>query len=186
MEDNLAIPTELRIALQAAFPGPDAPSADEILRTDVPYLDGVCEESFRLAGAAKAQIRQSLVDTEILGCKVPKGSEILMNLHVNRMPAPVDESRRSATCRKAAVKHGEEDGLQGAAGRELGSFEPRKWLVRDDQGKQSFNAHAIPALAFGGGYRGCLGRCASFPLSPLRNLPLLRHLSGTIVLTVSI
>ncbi|ROV89570.1 hypothetical protein VMCG_09950 [Cytospora schulzeri] len=157
MEANPSVQTELRTALQMAFPGPDVPLSDEILRADIPYLDGVCEEAFRLAGAAKAQLRRSLVDTEILGCKIPKGSEVFMNLHVNRMPAPVDESKRSATCQEAAVKHGEGDGLQGAAGRDLGSFEPKRWLVRDKSGKESFNAHAIPSLAFGGGYRGCLG-----------------------------
>lgn len=105
--------------------------------------------------------------------KVPKGSEIFMNLHVNRTPAPVDESRRSVTCRAAAaaVKHGEgaeQDRFQGAAGRELGSFEPRRWLVRDDRtGRESFDAHAIPALAFGGGYRGCIGECP--PVLPFLN-----------------
>lgn len=73
MEASPAVQTELRTTLQAAFPGPDAPSSDEILRADMPYLDGVCEEAFRLAGAAKAQLRRSLVDTEILGCKVSTG-----------------------------------------------------------------------------------------------------------------
>ncbi|KAK7746457.1 hypothetical protein SLS53_002416 [Cytospora paraplurivora] len=158
MEANSAVQMELRTILRAAFPGPDAPSADDILSTNLPYLDGVCEEAFRLAGAAKALLRQSIVDTEILGYKVPKGSEVFMNLHINRQPAPVDESKRSATSQEAAVKLGEGNGIQGPAGRSLGSFEPRRWLVTDKTGKESFNAHAITTLAFGGGYRGCIGQ----------------------------
>ncbi|ROW07637.1 hypothetical protein VPNG_06819 [Cytospora leucostoma] len=161
MEANPAVQTELRTILRAAFPGPDAPSADDILSNNLPYLDGVCEEAFRLAGAAKALLRQSIVDTEILGYKsfkVPKGSEVFMNLHINRQPASVNESERSATSQEAAVKLGEGNGIQGPAGRDLGSFEPRRWLVTDKTGKESFNAHSITTLAFGGGYRGCIGQ----------------------------
>lgn len=40
MEANIGVQTELRTALQSAFPGEKAPSADEILRADIPYLDG--------------------------------------------------------------------------------------------------------------------------------------------------
>lgn len=84
-----------------------------------------------------------------------------MNLHINRQPAPVSESKRSATSQEAAVKLGEGNGIQGPAGRNLGSFEPRRWLVTDKTGKESFNAQAITTLAFGGGYRGCIGKCVS-------------------------
>lgn len=47
---------------------------------------------------------------------------------------------------------------------DLESCEPRRWLVMDGTGKTSFNANAIPSLAFGGGYRGCLGECLSMTL----------------------
>lgn len=79
MEASLAVQTELRTVLQAAFPGSGVPSAEDILQANIPYLDGACEEAFRLAGAAKAQLRRTLEDAEILGCKVPKGAEVFMN-----------------------------------------------------------------------------------------------------------
>ncbi|KAI0401874.1 hypothetical protein F4802DRAFT_600557 [Xylaria palmicola] len=45
------------------------------------------------------------------------------------------------------------------AGVDLHLFDPERWLVKDDEtGKESFNAYALPQLAFGGGYRGCSGR----------------------------
>lgn len=74
-----------------------------------------------------------------------------MNLHLNHLHATVDAFKRSAT----SQEHKRDD----EAERDLGSFEPGRWLVTDGTGKTSFNANAIPSLAFGGGYRGCLGEC---------------------------
>ncbi|KAI1080919.1 cytochrome P450 [Whalleya microplaca] len=140
-----------------AFPGPDPPTVDRILDTNIPYLDGTCEESLRLAGTSKGNLRQALVDTEILGYKIPKGAEVLLNLHINRAPFSFDESKRSPSCRATIDKHG--NCFSDAAGRDLASFEPRRWLVKDEAtGKETFNAYAIPSLAFGGGYRACFGR----------------------------
>ncbi|KAL1869130.1 hypothetical protein Daus18300_005666 [Diaporthe australafricana] len=149
MEASPTVQSELRTTLRTAFPGAGVPSAEDILQANIPCLDGACEEAFRLAGAAKAQLRRTLEDVEILGCKVPKGAEVFMNLQVNRLHATTDEFKRSA----ASQEHKRED----EAERDLKSFEPRRWLVTDGTGKTSFNANAIPALAFGGGYRGCLG-----------------------------
>lgn len=155
MESNPTVQTELRAALRAVFPGPEPPTVNEIFQTEVPYLDCACEEGLRLAGTAKANLRQAIVDTEILGCRIPKGTEIFLNLHVNRQPAPVDETKRSHSSQEAAIKRG--DGLRGPAGRDLGRFEPRRWLVKDESGREVFNPSALPNLAFGGGYRGCFG-----------------------------
>lgn len=157
MEAYPAVQSELRTVLRAAFPGPEPPSAQAIIETNVPYLDAVVEEGFRLAGAAKGNLRQAIVDTSILGYHIPKGAEIFMNYHITRPPAPVDESKRSDSCRAVVAKHG--DGLRGRAGYDLNKFEPRRYLVTDpDTGKETFNHYAIPSLAFGGGYRGCAGR----------------------------
>ncbi|SPQ24085.1 98bcb0d1-d493-4b7c-8817-0a47768b614d [Thermothielavioides terrestris] len=157
MELYPAVQDELRAVLRAAFPGPAPPSAAEIVQADVPYLDAACEETFRLSCTATCSLRQALVDTHVLGCPVPKGAELLLIYCVDRAPPPVDEALRSDTSRASAEKLG--DGLQGAPGRDLGTFQPRRWLVRDEQtGKEVFNAYAVPSLTFGGGYRGCFGR----------------------------
>ncbi|KAL2270796.1 hypothetical protein VTJ83DRAFT_167 [Remersonia thermophila] len=157
MERFPAVQSTLRAELRKAFPGPGLPSVDEILNAaDVPYLDGACEEAFRLAGTAKANIRQTLVDTTILGYPVPKGAEIFLNYHIDRTPTPLEEEKRSETSRAAAERHG--DGLSGIAGRDLASFNPRRWIVLDKTGKEKFDAYALPSLAMGGGFRGCFGR----------------------------
>ncbi|KAI0837144.1 cytochrome P450 [Hypoxylon sp. FL0890] len=157
MEMYPAVQSELRLALKSAFPGPDPPTVDRILSAEIPYLDGTLEESLRLAGTSKGSLRQAVVDTEILGYKVPKGAEILLNFHINYTPRSIDESKRSPGCRAAIAKHG--NCFSGATGRGLASFEPRRWLVKDENtGKETFNPYALPSLAFGGGYRGCFGR----------------------------
>ena len=157
-----AVQEGLRAVLQSAFPGPGQPSLEDILKTDIPYLDAACEESFRLSGTAKANLRQALVDTEILGCKIPKGAEVLMNYHVDHSPVYVEESRRSPSSRSAVIRVG--DGLQSTAGRDLDRFEPKRWLIKDEvTEKETLNAHAIPSLAFGGGYRGCFGKSSCTP-----------------------
>ncbi len=114
----------------------------------------------RFAGTAKANLRQALVDTTILGCPIPKGAEIFMNYHLNRSPMGVEDEKRSETSRKRGP-----GGLEGHPGRDLGVFEPRRWLKVDEEGKEVFDAGALPGLAFGGGYRGCFGK---FGLSFLR------------------
>ncbi|KAJ2973596.1 hypothetical protein NUW58_g8898 [Xylaria curta] len=147
---------ELRAALSAAFPcGPK--TADDILKVEVPYLDATCEETFRLSGTSKANLRQALVDTEVLGCKVPKGAEVLLNFHIEQTPFPINETQRSRTCQEAAVRSG--DGCKDEAGQDLGVFDPSRWLTGDGKpGGASFNPMALPRLGFGGSFRECLGK----------------------------
>ncbi|KAK0658910.1 putative cytochrome P450 E-class, group IV [Cercophora samala] len=148
--------TELRTTLRSVF-GPGVPTLAQILETDIPYLDAACEEALRLSGTSNAILRSPVQDTTILGYPVSKGSIIYMNTHVNRSPAPVDESQRSDTSRAARERKG--DGFQTPAGRDLGHFEPRRWLIIDEAtGKERFNPNALPQLAFAGGVRMCFGK----------------------------
>ncbi|KAK6210825.1 hypothetical protein LQW54_005873 [Pestalotiopsis sp. IQ-011] len=151
-----AVQNELRRNLMAALSSKE-PSIESILGTDIPYLDATCDEGFRLSGVAKGNLRQAIVDTEILGCKIPKGAEIFMNYHINQAPVDVDESKRTPSSKAAASKFG--DGIHGTPGRDPGAFEPRRWLVTNEKtGAEAFNPYALPSLAYGGGYRGCTER----------------------------
>lgn len=157
MGQNQGPQTELRAVLKAAFLDEKLPSASSIIDASIPYLDATCEETLRLAGTSKGSVRQALVDTEILGYKIPKGAELLLNYHVNREPFPLNGLQRGMSSQASVAKHG--DGFAGVAGRDLASFEPRRWLLKDEAGRETFNAYAIPSLAFGGGFRGCFGEC---------------------------
>lgn len=150
-----SVQKELRTALKVAFPGSRLPSVDQVLDSTIPYLDATCEECLRLAGTSKGNLRQALVDTEILGYKIPKGAELLLNYHINREPLPLHESQRSPSSRSALAKHG--NCFTSAAGRDLANFDPRRWLTKDKSGRETFDVYAIPSLSFGGGYRGCFG-----------------------------
>ncbi|PHH62395.1 hypothetical protein CDD81_7191 [Ophiocordyceps australis] len=155
MQAHPQIQKHLRKTLQDAFPGPNMPSVQEILDTDVPYLSCMCEETIRLAGTAKGQARQAIVDTEILGCKVPKGAQIFMNLHIDREPHSVHETKRSLSSQVAATRRSK----SGQNDYALHLFEPKRWLDKNDTtGEESFNSQALPCTAFGGGLRGCSGR----------------------------
>ncbi|OTB04415.1 hypothetical protein M426DRAFT_11562 [Hypoxylon sp. CI-4A] len=79
------------------------PLVEDILRVDVPYLDAACEEGFRFR-VAKASPRQAIADTEILGCKIPEGTEMFMNYHINRDPTPVEEPKLNPSSQAAAAK----------------------------------------------------------------------------------
>ncbi|CAP67124.1 uncharacterized protein PODANS_1_21440 [Podospora anserina S mat+] len=123
---------------------------------DIPYLDAACEEALRLSGTSNGVLRSPLQDTTILGYPVPKGSIIYMNIHVNHSSVLADESQRTETGKAARQK--KDDGFKTPAGRDLGTYEPRRWLVRDETGKEKFNPNALPQLAFGAGVRMCFGR----------------------------
>ncbi|KAI0425062.1 cytochrome P450 [Xylaria sp. FL1042] len=145
---------KLRKELRAAFTT-RSPSAEDIIKSQIPYLDATCEELFRLAGTSTSNLRQALVDTEILGCKVPKGAEILLNFHVERTPFPIDESIRSKSSQTAAARR--EDGFFNDANQDVGMFEPRRWLASDQlAGKETFKPYAIPRLGFGAATGGVL------------------------------
>jgi cytochrome P450 len=132
---------------------------DDVLSANVPYLDAVCEETFRLGGVAKGNLRQAAVDTKVLRCRIPKGAEIFMNYHFNHAPYPAVKAHRSASSQAAGARYEGALLRSGRARRDLSAFEPQRWLVRDAQtGRDAFNPHALPSLAFGGSYRGCSGR----------------------------
>lgn len=54
------------------------PTAEEIARASVPYLDACIEEIHRLGGTASVNTRVALCDTQILGFHVPKGTDVFM------------------------------------------------------------------------------------------------------------
>jgi len=147
----------LRRALQSAFDNKVPETAAEILDAEIPYLDASVEETVRVAGTAGITTRQALVDTEVLGCRIPKGAHLLLNIRIMYPPMDVAENLRSASSQAAQAKR-TQGGFDGHPGRDLHLFEPRRWMTKDSGGKEVFDAYALPTLTFGGGLRGCFGR----------------------------
>lgn len=73
---------KLRSALQGAFQQSwergNNPTIDEIAKGNVPYLDATLEEMHRCGGTVSSNIRTALVDTEVLGHRIPKGTDVFM------------------------------------------------------------------------------------------------------------
>jgi cytochrome P450 len=157
---NLVAQAELRKAVQEAFSlsSNKFPTSGEILEADIPMLDATIEETLRCAATASITTRRALVDTEVLGYRIPKGSNVLLNLRIDRKPFDVDEKRRSVTSQAAQAKRWR-GGFDGPSGQDLELFEPRRWLALDPATKKEvFDAYALPSLTFGGGFRGCFGK----------------------------
>lgn len=56
----------------------DQPTVEEIINPDQPYTDALIEEILRVAGVLPVMARDAMVDTEVLGYVIPKGTQIFM------------------------------------------------------------------------------------------------------------
>lgn len=154
MASHQPIQARLRSAVRRLPPA--SVSAAGILDAHIPYLDAVMEETARVSGTAAVISRQATVETTVLGYRVPKGTNVLLNTHMVEEPVGVEEGVRSATSRGAQGRR-IRGGLEGEAGRGMGEFRPERWLVVGEGGEEVFDGNALPGLIFGGGLRGCFG-----------------------------
>jgi hypothetical protein len=174
LTDHQEVQARLHESLRDAIPTAAAegrqPSYVEITNSKMPYLDAVIEEMLRCGGTAAAQARQCLFETELLGVRLPKGTNVLFMTNGPSFVSPpmaVDERLRSQSCQEAKDKIGEWDS------QDLSEFKPERWLSTDREGRVDINWQAGPNAQFGGGARGCFGAWNCVPYF----LPLLLDLS---------
>lgn len=156
LADQPSAQSTLRAALQDTFVAAKSEgrnlSIQEIIGKHIPYLDAAIEEVLRCAGTAPVVDRQALVDTEILGHRVPKGTIVTCLVTGPSMMTPgfaTDEGLRSPTS-QAAKKNGRDRAWDPE---DMTLFKPERWIVGGE-----FDATAGPQLAFGLGTRGCYGK----------------------------
>ncbi|KAK8080854.1 hypothetical protein PG997_008672 [Apiospora hydei] len=152
-----ATQSKLRATLYASLPAASReariPSFSELRTTKIPYLDAVIEEVNRLN--AFTVTRHTLVDTQILGHPIPKGTEVFM---VSNGPGflsphlPVDSTKRTEASRAARLRDCWDES------EDLTAFRPERWLATDAEGYTEFDGAAGPQLVFGLGPRACWGR----------------------------
>ncbi|KAI1109151.1 cytochrome P450 [Nemania sp. NC0429] len=153
---------KLRAALHAAFPDAireaRSPTHDELANAHVPYLDGVIEEVLRHANPIAFVPRRALEDTTVLGCHIPKGTDVFLMANGAGYLEPnmkVPETMRSPGARRSerkALTRAWDD-------KDIREFRPERWLKTDPaSGAVTFDPMSGPQLAFGLGPRGCFGK----------------------------
>ncbi|KAJ4171553.1 hypothetical protein NW754_013321 [Fusarium falciforme] len=164
LTDDQRVQSLLRKALYQAYPGAAAenrlPTVAEITKNQhVAYLDAVIEESLRHSRAASITLRQAMVDTQILGVHIPKGTTVGMMASGPGMLAPsveVDYGKRSANSKAHREKVPPFDNSN------ITEFLPERWLrtQKTESGEEEtvFDPNGGPAQAFGLGPRGCFGK----------------------------
>ncbi|KAG6354378.1 hypothetical protein INS49_004395 [Diaporthe citri] len=159
LADNPHAQTRLRSALQSGFSAAKAegraPTVQEITSSRIPYLEAAQEEILRCAPTLQIVEREALVDTVVLGHKIPKGTVVTIPSGGNSVASPVfeiDEARRhssSQEARKSGKSRHDWDPM------DSGEFKPERWLVNDGN---EFDSAAGPQLTFSLGTRSCFGK----------------------------
>ncbi|ETI24327.1 hypothetical protein G647_03696 [Cladophialophora carrionii CBS 160.54] len=156
-EAQSTLRSRLRAAYTAATAERRNPTVDEITKIPIPYLDAFIEEMNRTAQLFSATVRSATVDTTVLGYTIPKGTEVFLMQNgpgYLSPPLPLDDSKRS----KSSLEAKNQVGQWTPDEADMKAFRPERWLVKNENGTEEFDAHAGPHLAFGLGPRGCFGR----------------------------
>jgi cytochrome P450 len=158
LADHQDVQNKLRSTLHSSFANAKIenrqPSYQEITKTVIPYLDAVIEESIRYSRTTPSAIRTALNDVEVLGHRIPKGTDVFLMSNgpsIFSPSFPISDTLRSPTALAAKERVGAWDPD------DMGEFKPERWLKEED-GEMVFDAAAGPLLTFGLGPRGCYGR----------------------------
>ncbi|KAG2000852.1 hypothetical protein GB937_010771 [Aspergillus fischeri] len=146
--------SSLKLVHKRAAESGELPTAQEIVKADIPYLDAFIEENHRLGNSIPTVIRITTRDTVVLGHRIPKGTDVFMLTNGPSFQTPafaVNESARSKTSQESKDKYGVWDAS------DIERFRPERWLVKDHEGNLRFNPRAGPVLPYGLGPRGCFG-----------------------------
>ncbi|KAK8033517.1 cytochrome P450 [Apiospora marii] len=162
LADNQDAQAQLREVLTASYPAAvtegRSPDIGEITGVQIPYLDAFLEEVMRCANTVPVVDRQAIVDTQLLGHRIPKGTVVsclVTGPSMTTAPFEIDEARRYGgnTSSKSNNAQQQQEARLSWDPYDMAAFKPERWLV---DGK--FDAQAGPQLAFGLGTRQCYGK----------------------------
>ncbi|KAI1486283.1 cytochrome P450 [Biscogniauxia mediterranea] len=150
---------KLRLALRTSFPAAvqenRQPTVTEIMKANVPYLMAVIDETLRMRPPFGIIAREALVDTVLLGHKIPKGTTIMMpsfgpSLHSPALPIPEEVRSESSRTKQWGHDWAPED---------IHLFKPERWLkVDEEKAEVVHDPQAGPMQSFGLGPRQCFGK----------------------------
>lgn len=163
LTDNQEAQRKLRDDLRKCMPAAAAerrqPTAEEILKSTVPYLDATMEEILRCAGTTSVTDRQAVCDTMVMGHCIPKDTNIIFLTIGESIMKPsfkIPDSLRTKTALDASSRIRSWE----SSPHPIEEFNPERWLVpsKDDPCQIIYDATAGPHMAFGLGPRACFGR----------------------------
>lgn len=151
LTSNQTEQTKLRDALRAHFPPSQRdPDVRAILAADVPYLDASVEELVRVGNIIPEVVREATADAELLGHRIPKGATVVCSTYVAHPPFGEDVVPEEVRSDSSRANKG---GFRAYWEADMDGYHPERWLREDG----SFDAKAVPKLAFSAGPRGCFG-----------------------------
>ena len=127
-----AVQTKLRQEIRSHIPGGLASEIDHTVLDNMPYLHAVCSETLRLYAPVPLTLRDTAVDTTILGQFVPKGTKIILS------PWAVNTSTY-------------------LWGPDSADFNPERWLAPGQAGSGGASSN-YAFLTFLHGPRSCIGQ----------------------------
>lgn len=146
---------ELLDAMPEAASSKRVPTVLDITKLQNPYLDATIEECLRCANTSFGTVRRTMVDTEILGYRVPKGTDVyLLNRGADFVYEgfQIDEKLRSPSSQAAKGRYGSWDP------KTMAKFDPTRWLKTDENGNVVYDPMAGQINVFGYGPRACFGK----------------------------
>ncbi|KAF2171188.1 hypothetical protein M409DRAFT_18305 [Zasmidium cellare ATCC 36951] len=142
---------KVRAELKAVFGNVSTIPKEDIIPANLPHCDAVAHEVLRHMPIIPCHIRTSLVDTQLLGHFIPKGTNVFMppvGPSFTSPALPIDESKRTGNTTSRMWSHSHTD---------LDVFRPDRWLVKQEDGSVKFDNRAAPMLTFADGPRMCFG-----------------------------
>ncbi|KAH8204419.1 hypothetical protein TruAng_001470 [Truncatella angustata] len=131
------VQTRLRQEIRENLPSPDTDQDVTSVQIDhLPYLNAVCNEVLRYYPPVPMTLRETAVDTSIMGHRVPKGTRIIL---------------------AAAAINFDQD----LWGPDAGEFNPDRWMAKDAADKSAASGGATSNYAymtFLHGPRSCIGQ----------------------------
>jgi hypothetical protein len=171
LSDNQQAQTKLREVLRSTYvlaaDEKRQPTPRELAILHHPYIDAVLEEILRCGSTAAVTSRLAMVDTDVLGVHIPKGTDVNFLAYADYIAPPVgaiEEHKRSSSSQASKDK----TGVWRVS--DISVFKPERWLQpTGEKGEVEFTKNAGPSLPFGAGIRGCFGMLYYFILSNRSN-----------------
>jgi cytochrome P450 len=167
LSDNQQAQTKLREVLRSTYVEATLekrqPTAKELATLHHPYIDAMLEEILRCSSTAAVTSRVAMVDTDVLGYRIPEGTDVNFLAYADYIAPPVgviEEHMRSPSSQASKDKTGVWEVS------DISVFKPERWLKAiGEKGEVEFQKNAGQALPFGAGVRGCFGMLHCFFLN---------------------